>query len=51
MNDSAGKTDVLHAGHCGDAGGAVHPMAGVQAVAVTSVLDTRYLLSYNISYH
>ena len=46
MKDSAGNTDVLHAGHCGDAGGAVHPMAGVQAVAVTAVLDTRYLLSF-----
>ena len=40
MKDSAGNTDVLHAGHCGDAGG------GVQAVAVTAVLDTRYLLSF-----
>ena len=35
MKDSAGNTDVLHAGHCGDAGG-----------AVTAVLDTRYLLSF-----
>ena len=40
------NTDVLHAGHCGDAGGAVHPIAGVRAVAVTAVLATRYLLSF-----
>ena len=46
MKDSAGNTDVLHAGHCGDAGGAVHPMAGVQALAVTAVLNTRLLLSF-----
>ena len=46
MKDSAGNTDVLHAGHCGDAGGAVHPMAGVQAVAVTALLDTEILLSF-----
>ena len=26
MKDSAGNTDVLHAGHEGAAGGAVHPI-------------------------
>jgi hypothetical protein len=32
MKDSAGNTDVLHAGHCEDAGGAVHPILIMLAV-------------------
>ena len=46
MKDSAGNTDVLHAGHCGAAGGAVHPMAGVQAVAISELLDGNDMLSF-----
>ena len=51
MKDSAGNTDVLHAGHFGDVGGAVHPILGVLAVLAKQILGYGYLLSVRqISY-
>ena len=43
MKDSAGNTDVLHAGHFGAAGGAVHfqPILGVLAVLASKILSSQ----------